>query len=61
MALSMTMRSLGAGKYTVHGFRSAFRDWAADEGIAFEVADQCLAHTGRAACRQTAPKAGCLR
>jgi integrase len=39
-----TMRSLSAGKYTVHGFRSAFRDWAADHGVAFEVAEQCLAH-----------------
>jgi integrase len=39
-----TMRRLGAGAYTVHGFRSAFRDWAADKGVAFEVAEQCLAH-----------------
>jgi integrase len=44
MALSMTMRRLGAGECTVHGFRSAFRDWAADHGIEFEVAEACLAH-----------------
>jgi hypothetical protein len=33
-----------AGKYTVHGFRSAFRDQVADKGVEFEVAEQCLAH-----------------
>ena len=40
----MTMRRLGAGQYTVHGFRSSFRDWAADRGVEFDVAEQCLAH-----------------
>jgi integrase len=39
-----TMRKLSAGKYTVHGFRSAFRDWTADHSVEFEVAEQCLAH-----------------
>ena len=29
---------------TVHGFRSGFRDWAAESGIANEVAEACLAH-----------------
>jgi integrase len=45
MALAMTMRRLGAGQFTVHGFRSAFRDWAGDE-TAFprEVAEAALAH-----------------
>jgi hypothetical protein len=38
------MRKLCAGEYTVHGFRSAFRDWAGDHGVEFEVAEQCLAH-----------------
>jgi integrase len=28
----------------VRGFRSAFRDWAADRGVEFDVAEQCLAH-----------------
>lgn len=37
-------RRLGAGEYTVHGFRSAFRDWAGDDGVEFEVAENCLAH-----------------
>jgi len=44
MAMMMTMRRLGASDYTVHGFRSAFRDWAADCSVDFEVAEQCLAH-----------------
>jgi integrase len=44
MALAMTMRRLGAGDYTVHGFRSAFRDWAAECGVDDTVAEQCLAH-----------------
>jgi integrase len=30
---------------TAHGFRAAFRSWAADHGVAFEVAESCLAHT----------------
>jgi integrase len=44
MALTMTMRRLGEGEYTVHGFRSAFRDWAAEHGVDDSVAEQCLAH-----------------
>lgn len=45
MALTMAMRRLGAGQFTPHGFRSAFRDWAGDE-TAFprEVAEAALAH-----------------
>jgi integrase len=27
-----------------HGMRSAFRDWAAENGVPFEIAEQCLAH-----------------
>jgi integrase len=44
-AMSTMMRRLGAGEFTVHGFRSSFRDWAAETGVAFETAEQCLAHT----------------
>ena len=43
-ALAQTVRRLGAGKYTVHGFRSAFRDWAGEHGVEFEVAENCIAH-----------------
>lgn len=30
---------------TVHGFRSSFRNWAADNGIDFDAAERALAHT----------------
>jgi integrase len=32
------------GRVHGHGFRRAFRDWAADHGVEFELAEQCLAH-----------------
>jgi integrase len=45
MALAMTMRRLGAGEFTPHGFRSAFRDWAGDKtSFSREVAEAALAH-----------------
>ena len=45
MALEMTLRRMGIAEgATVHGFRSSFRDWCADAGIAREVAEHCLAH-----------------
>ena len=45
MAMDMLLRRLKVD-VTVHGFRSAFRDWAAEEtGVAREVAEQALAHT----------------
>jgi len=45
MALLMTLRRMGRGDLTAHGFRSTFRDWAA-ERTAFpsEVAEMALAH-----------------
>jgi integrase len=43
-SLALVMRRLGANA-TTHGMRASFRMWAADQGIAFEVAEQCLAHT----------------
>jgi integrase len=30
MAMTMTLRRIGRGELTVHGFRSTFRDWAAE-------------------------------
>ena len=30
---------------TAHGFRAAFRSWAADHGVAFELAEAALAHS----------------
>jgi integrase len=44
MSMTMVMRRLKQ-PFTVHGFRSAFRDWASEEtGFAREVAEQALAH-----------------
>jgi integrase len=48
MAMTMTLRRLGAGDFTVHGFRSSFRSWAADQGVAFEVAEAAIAHSSTA-------------
>ena len=45
MALLSVLRRLEI-KQTVHGFRSSFRDWAADQTqVPREVAEQALAHT----------------
>lgn len=45
MAMSMLMRRMKVDA-TVHGFRSSFRDWAAEcTGYAHEVAEMALAHT----------------
>ena len=41
----MVMRRTGAGEFTVHGFRSAFRDWAGERtNFPREVAEAALAH-----------------
>lgn len=46
MALLMTLRRMGRGKLTAHGFRSSFRDWAAERTtFPAEVAEMALAHT----------------
>lgn len=42
--LSKALRVAGGGAYTVHGFRSAFRDWAAEHGFADAWAEAALAH-----------------
>jgi integrase len=44
-AFGMVMDRMGAGEFTPHGFRAAFRSWCADKGVAFEVAESALAHT----------------
>lgn len=46
MALAMLIRRLGAAAFTVHGFRSSFRDWAGEvTSFPREVAEAALAHT----------------
>lgn len=42
--LAKVLRVNGGAGYTVHGFRSAFRDWAADSGFADAWAEAALAH-----------------
>ncbi|WP_299809631.1 site-specific integrase [uncultured Roseibium sp.] len=45
MAMAMQMRRMGYGQFTVHGFRSGFRDWAAEEtSFPREIAEAALAH-----------------
>lgn len=44
-ALEALRKRMGAGAYTTHGFRSAFRDWAGEMTDApREIAEGCLAH-----------------
>ena len=46
MALTMQMRRMKQEDVTPHGFRSSFRDWAAEEtSFAREVAEAALAHS----------------
>jgi integrase len=45
MAMNMTLRRMWRGDLTVHGFRSSFRDWAAERtNFPAEVAEMALAH-----------------
>lgn len=45
MAMIMTLRRLSRGDFTVHGFRSSFRDWAAEcTDFPREIAEAALAH-----------------
>lgn len=44
--LKYLQRKQGCEKFTVHGFRSSFRDWAAEKGnFPREVCEQALAHS----------------
>jgi integrase len=45
MAMLMTLRRMGYGHITMHGFRSAARDWAGDETpFPREILEHALAH-----------------
>jgi integrase len=45
MSMLMLLRRMGQDAFTVHGFRSSFRDWAAESANApREVAEAALAH-----------------
>jgi integrase len=46
IGLFYTLRRIGRGDLTAHGFRSTFRDWAAERtSFPAEVAEMALAHT----------------
>lgn len=45
MSMEMLLRRMGCDDYTVHGFRSSFRDWAGDHTkFPREIAEAALAH-----------------
>lgn len=45
MAMEMCLRRMGMAHYTVHVFRSSFRDWVGEEtNLPREVAEMALAH-----------------
>lgn len=45
MTLSKVLRSNGGDGFTVHGFRSSFKDWASEQGYPSEWSEAALAHT----------------
>ena len=45
MVFLMLLRRMERGDLTAHGFRSTFRDWAAETGQPVDVAEAALAHT----------------
>lgn len=46
MAMGMILRKMDLGQFTVHGFRSAFSDWAHDTtNFPGDIIEQALAHT----------------
>lgn len=46
MTLSAVLRRMGLGHFTVHGFRSSFRDWAGDDThFPRDLIEAALAHT----------------
>jgi integrase len=46
-AMLVLLKKMNIGPYTVHGFRSTFRDWAAEEAYQFsnETVELALSHT----------------
>lgn len=48
-SLAVLLKRMTGTKATMHGFRSTFRDWAAENGVPDVVAEKCLMHaTGSA-------------
>jgi integrase len=44
MSLTAVLRRMNHGDVTAHGFRSSFRDWAAETGQPADIAEAALAH-----------------
>ncbi|EYR84230.1 site-specific integrase [Shinella sp. DD12] len=45
MSMAMFMRRVGMEEFTIHGFRSSFRDWCGDEtSFPRDIAEMALAH-----------------
>ena len=45
VTLAAVLKRMGHGEFTAHGFRSTFRDWAAERtNVPREIAELCLAH-----------------
>ena len=45
MAMAMQFRRMQLGKFTIHGFRSSFRDWASEQtSFPHETCEHALAH-----------------
>ncbi len=44
-SLRPLLQRMTGTKATMHGFRSTFRDWAAENGVPDTVAEKCLMHT----------------
>ena len=42
-SMAQVLKRMGVAT-TTHGFRSSFRNWAAEGGVEFEVAENCLSH-----------------
>jgi integrase len=41
---ALVQRTVGGGEATTHGFRSAFKDWANNQGIDHQLSERALAH-----------------
>ena len=62
MAFLMLLRRMGRDDLTAHGFRSSFRDWAAERtNFPSEVAEMALAHVVSTRSRRPIGGAICLR
>lgn len=62
MAMTMLLRRMGYDDITVHGFRSAFRDWAGEEtDFEHETVEMALAHSVRSKAERAYRRGRALR